>query len=131
MTLHTFHLDTEDKRTLLAEWVRKVPVGWSVEFRKDKRTPDQNKKLWAMLHELSEQVDWHGCKLTDEEWKDVMTAALKNQKVVPGIEGGFVALGHSTRRMTKEQFSTLIELIYAFGAQQHVTWTDPVERETT
>jgi hypothetical protein len=84
--------------------------------------------MWAMFQDLANQVVWHGLKLSKENWKDVLTAALKNQDVVPGIEGGFVALGHSTKAFTKEELSLLIELTFAFGAQQGVKWTDPVEK---
>jgi hypothetical protein len=125
---YSIALTSESLRPKLTEAARRCPVGWSVEFRKDKRTLDQNAKMWAMFQDLADQVVWHGVKLTKENWKDVLTAALKNQDVVPGIEGGFVALGHSTRAFTKEELSMLIELTFAFGAQQGVKWTDPVER---
>ena len=95
-----------------------------VVIREPKRSLDQNAKLWAVLSDVSRQVDWHGQRLTKEEWKDVMTAALKRQKVVPGLDGGFVVLGTSTRRMSKQEFSDLLELIQAFGAEQGVEWGD-------
>jgi hypothetical protein len=94
----------------------------------DKRSTDQNRKLWAMLRDLSEQVIWHGNKLADHEWKDVLTAGLKRQKVAPGIDGGFVVLGAKTSKMTKAEFSELVELLHMFGAQQGVKWSDPVEK---
>lgn len=90
----------------------------------DVRTLDQNSRLWAMLTELSRQVEWYGQRLRPEEWKDVMTAALKKQRAVPGIDGGFVVLGSSTRRMTKQEHGELQDLIEAFGAQQGVKFMD-------
>ncbi len=80
--------------------------------------------MWAMLTELSKQVVWHGQRLTKEEWKDVMTAGLKRQKVVPGIDGGFVVLGSSTSRMGKAELSDLMELIAAFGAERGVEFAE-------
>ena len=53
-----------------------------------------------------------------------MTAGLKRDKIVPGIDGGFVVLGMSTSQMDKRTFSDLIELIYAFGAQHGVVFGD-------
>lgn len=88
------------------------------------RTLDQNSRMWAMLREVADQVVWHGQKLIDTEWKDVFTAALKRQKVVPGIDGGFVVLGSSTRRMTKQEMTELIELMTAFGIQNNVKFAD-------
>ena len=88
------------------------------------RSSEQNARMWAMLHEVSTQVDWHGQKLSDGEWKDVFTAALKRQKVVPGLDGGFVVLGSSTRRMTISEMSELMELIAAFGAEHNVRFKE-------
>lgn len=90
-----------------------------------KRSLDQNAKLWVLLAEVSRQVDWYGEKLSPEDWKHVFTASLTKQKAVPGIDGGFVVLGQSTSRMNKHQFSELIEVIYAFGANQGMTWSEP------
>jgi hypothetical protein len=95
-----------------------------LEIKPEKRTSDQNRLLWAALGDVSEQVDWHGQKLEPAEWKDVFTAALKRQKVVPGLEGGFVVLGSSTSRMTKSEFSELMELIFAFAAERDVTFKE-------
>lgn len=87
------------------------------------RSIEQNKRMWAMLRDVSQQVVWHGQKLADTEWKDIFTAALKRQKVVPGIDGGFVVLGTSTRSMTVADMGGLMELMEAFGAEQGVRFT--------
>jgi hypothetical protein len=89
-----------------------------------RRTVDQNRLMWALLGDVSRQVVWHGQKLESGEWKDVFTAALKRQKVVPGLEGGFVVLGTSTSRMTRQELSELVELILAFGAERDVTFKE-------
>ncbi len=96
-----------------------------VSIGRKKRSLDQNAKLWVLLTEVSRQVDWYGEKLKPEDWKHVFTAALTKQKAVPGIDGGFVVLGQSTSQMNKHQFSELIEVIYAFGANQGMTWSEP------
>ena len=95
-----------------------------VTVKPERRSNDQNALLWALLTEVSRQVDWHGQKLEPGEWKDVFTAGLKRQKVVPGLDGGFVVLGSSTSRMDKQEFSDLIELIRAFGAEHGVRFKD-------
>ena len=91
----------------------------------EKRSDAQNRRLWAMLRDISQQVDWHGNKLSDEEWKDVFTAALKRQKAVPGLDGGFVVCGQRTSKMTKAEMAELQELMEAFGAQQGVRFAAP------
>ncbi len=95
----------------------------AVEIRAETRSSAQNRILWSILRDLAQQVDWHGQKLADEEWKDVLTASLKRQKAVPGIDGGFVILGQRTSKMTRAELADLIELAYAFGAQQGMKWS--------
>lgn len=94
-------------------------------LKQPKRTSKQNRLMWALLTDLSEQINWYGQKLTKEEWKDVCTAAIKRQKVVPGIDGGFVVLGSSTSEMSRDEKAELIEFIQAFGAQQGVRFSAP------
>ena len=106
------------------EAIDKAGDGYTVTIEEPKRSLDQNKKMWALLGEVSEQVVWHGLKLTPENWKDIFTASLRKQQVVPGIDGSFVVLGASTSKMTKLELSDLIELIYAFGAEKEVKFGD-------
>lgn len=96
-------------------------------FEAEPRSLEQNSKLWACLTDVSRQVVWYGRKLSPWAWKDIFTAALKKQDVVPGIDGGFVVLGEHTSRMSKKQMSELLELILAFGADpdHRVSWSDP------
>lgn len=105
--------------------ILQAPEGHVVTIKPPTRSLEQNAKLWPMLQDVSRQVEWYGQHLTDEEWKDVFSAALKKQKVVPGIDGGFVVCGRRTSTMSKADFSELVELIYAFGAQQGVKWSEP------
>lgn len=95
-----------------------------IEVRSEKRSDPQNRLMWASLGELSRQVNWHGQKLTPEDWKDVLTAALRKQRVVPGVDGGFVVLGQRTSQMSKSEMSELLELIGSFGAQQGVEFAE-------
>lgn len=101
-----------------------------VKVEQEKRSLAQNARLWAMLTEISHQVDWYGQKLTADEWKDVFTAALKKEKVVPGINGGFVVVGQRTSTMTKAEMAELQELMEAFGAERGVKFRELVDPET-
>lgn len=92
------------------------------------RSLEQNRMMWANLEDISQQVIWYGVKLTKDEWKDVLTAALKKQKVVPGIEGGFVVIGARTSKMTVPEMTELIELSTAFGTQQGVKFRAFVDK---
>lgn len=102
---------------------------FEVNVKPEKRSSEQNARMWAMLTDVSQQVVWHGQRLTPDEWKHVLSSSLKKQKVVPGIDGGFVVMGLSTSQMSKAEMGALMDLIEAFGAQQGVRFTAP-EYET-
>jgi hypothetical protein len=85
--------------------------------------------MWANLEDIAQQVVWYGQKLDKHEWKDVLTAGLKKQKIVPGIEGGFVVIGARTSKMTVAEMTELIELSTAFGIQQGVKFRAFVDEE--
>lgn len=54
-----------------------------------------------------------------------MSAGLEGQEVVPSISGdGFVVMGKDTSEMTKKEFAELCELIFAFGADHGVIWSN-------
>ena len=102
-----------------------------VDVRPETRSLEQNARLWAMLADISKQVEWYGHRLTPDEWKDVFSASLKRTKVVPGLDGGFVVCGQSTSKMTIAEMCELQELIEAFGAQKGVRFTAPEEKPCT
>ena len=91
-----------------------------LEVKPETRSNEQNKRLWAMLTDISRQVDWYGQKLSPEDWKHMFTASLKKTRAVPGIDGGIVVLGQSTSKMTKAEMCELQELIEAFAAERGV-----------
>lgn len=92
------------------------------------RSQEQNDKMWPMLRDIAKQVKWSDAKLTAEEWKDIFTAAIKKQKLVPGLDGGLVVIGGHTSRMSRQELSELIELLYSFGTEKEVVWSEPSEK---
>lgn len=94
-----------------------------IEAKEPTRSTEQNSRLWAMLTDVSRQVDWYGRKLSPEAWKHLFSASLEKQDVVPGIDGGFVVLGISTSKMSVKRMGELMDLIEAFGAERGVKFT--------
>ena len=89
------------------------------------RNLDQNALMWAMLTDISNQVEWHGEKMSTNSWKAVFSAAVFNQKTVPGINGELVVIGVSTSKLSKKRMSDLIEIMNVFGIEHNVKWTAP------
>jgi hypothetical protein len=107
--------------------IQNAPEGWIVTIKAATRTLAQNALLWVLLDDLARQVFWYGKYRLDEDWKIIITASLHGQESVPGIgeNAPLVVVGRSTRSMSKPELADLLELIYAFGTQQGVVWSEP------
>lgn len=90
------------------------------------RTLAQNDKLQATIRDIARQVEWHGQKLSVDDWRAMIVASYrKGQRAVPGIDGGFVVLGASSKDLSVTECSDVIEVAHAFGAEHGVIWSDP------
>lgn len=115
-------------RHLAASYIMEAaPDGCVVSFREPVRSLEQNALLWARLGQLSQELPWDGQRLTPSEYKDLLTACLRKQKVVRGIDGGLVFLGARTSQMSKAEMNDLLALIDAFAAERGVIFTDARE----
>ncbi|MBL0496571.1 recombination protein NinB [Aeromonas caviae] len=126
-------LRSPEIRARACQLVASLPVDQDkplvIEIKELTRTLAQNALFWAVMTDIAEQVNWHGRKLSKEDWKHVLSAALYQQDVVPNIDGnGFVVLGKSTSKMTVREMRDLIELAQSFGAQQGVKFGDESRR---
>lgn len=117
-------LNSPEARQKAAQWLSMAPDGTRLTFQGPKRTLPQNDALWAALTDLSIQLVWHGQRLSPDDWKLVMLAGLKQEmRIVPNMDGnGFVQLGRSSSDLSKEEFTELLSLVYAFGAREGVTF---------
>lgn len=118
----TFILAHDQARQNAIQFITAAPAGYSVTVGEPTRTLEQNALMWPLLQKLADQVVWYGVKLSADDWKDLLTASLRKQRSAPGLDGGFVVFGERTRTYSKAEFSELIELIHAFGAQQGVVF---------
>ena len=109
--------------------VSQAPDGYIVEIKPESRSLEQNAKLWAMLNDVSKQVVYHDKRLSTEDWKSLFTGSLRGFELMPSIEGdGYVMLGETTSNMSKKRFTELIEMIYSFGAENQVVWSEDLQR---
>ena len=113
-------------RQRAAAWAQKAPPGTRIDFKAAKRSLPQNSRLWAMLTDIAQQVEWHGNKLRAADWKTVFMDALRRElRLVPSLDGaGMVNLSNSSSDLSKGEMSDLLELIAMFGAEHGVTFGD-------
>jgi hypothetical protein len=114
----------------VASFIQTAPIGCYVEVRKETRSDAQNRALHAALTDIANQVVWHGQTFNVVVWKRLCTAAWLREKgetpeLIPAIDGkGFDIIYERTSQMNKTQLSELLEWVYAFGAQNGVTFKD-------
>jgi hypothetical protein len=116
-----FWLNHDLARSRALEAVKTAPAGFRVTVDPPGRTLDQNAKLHAILQDVAEAKEWHGERLTVDEWKRLFSAAVFREKMLPGIGGGIVIVPKFTRRMSKSELSEMIEFIHAWAVENGVT----------
>jgi hypothetical protein len=127
-----FVLAHNEARRRAQEAIRTAPDGYSVKIAPPTRNLDQNAAMWPCLQAFSDQLRWpiNGRMetLTPEEWKTILSAGWRREavRVAPGIDGGMVMLGERTSRLSKAEFSGLLEFIHATAVDRGVE----LERET-
>lgn len=121
-----FVLAHDVARMRAIEAVRNAPNGYAVVIQESNRTLDQNAAQWPILAAFSEQLQWpvngHHVRMTDQEWKDVLSAGFKKEQVrlAMGLDGGVVMLGQRTSQFGKKKFSEWLEFLHATAAQRGV-----------
>lgn len=125
MSRHLLVLSSEAIRSKALKWVQQAPPGTRLTFQSPRRSLDQNAALWAALTDISGQVDYHGVRLSPDDWKLLFMDALKREvRMVPNLDGnGFVSLGRSSSDLSREEFSGLLDIIYEWGARNGVKFT--------
>lgn len=107
---------------------------FEIVIQERKRTIPQNKRMWPLLQDLSQQVEWFGQKYSPDDWKDLITALVaktkkQEQRTAPGIGGGVVMFGQRTSKMRVSEMVEVIEAIYWFGTEQGVKFSDSARLE--
>lgn len=122
-------LASRAEREKAARWCMTAPLNTRVEFKEAKRSIPQNARMWAMLTDVAQQVQWHGQRLSADDWKLIFLSGLNQEmRLVPNITGnGFVNLGRSSSDLSKSEMGDLMELIAAFGAQHGVIFHEHEE----
>lgn len=121
-----YRLVHAEARRRAAQDIASAPEGYIAVVQEPNRSLDQNAAQWPILQAFADQLQWpiNGKLewLTDEEWKDILTAAFMREqaRVAPGLDGGMVLLGQRTSKFGKKQFSDWLEFLHATAAARDV-----------
>jgi hypothetical protein len=96
-------------------------------LREPTRSLDQNNRFWAMLTDLSVQRA-AGRIATPDEWKLlVMHAAGYECQHMIGLNERPFPIGFRSSRLGVKQMNLLMGWMSAYGDEQGITWTEPLD----
>lgn len=112
-------------RERLHRWVEGVPDLTRVTFHDPKRSLPQNAAYWSALTDISRQAEYHRLKLPPEDWSQLFLDALDREtRIMPNLDGtGFVNLRRSSSQLGHADFSNLLEIVMAWGAENGILFS--------
>lgn len=115
----------DSQRAYAAEAIRQAPQFSTVSILAPTRTPPQNKKLWAMLRDVS-QAKPEGRLWVPDTWKAAFMHSSGHQcQFAEGLDGsGPFPVGYRSSHLNVPQMRDLIEVIYEYGARHAVQWAE-------
>mgnify|MGYP006921374484 FL=1 len=119
-------LRTQADRDKASRWCQGVATGSKVVFHGPARTLPQNDLFWSCMGDVSRQHEYHGLKLSPEDWRTLFMDALDREaRMVPNLDGdGLISLGRSSSALSKEEFSNLISTVFEWGNRNGIEWSD-------
>lgn len=128
--MKTLRLNTPMRRAYAKRLIDAANDDELARIGKETRSEEQNRKMWPMLADLRNQVEWLNGFTTDDIKLMFLNKLGVELRFLPTLERqGMFPVGLKSSTLTKEQFTGLIELIYQLGAEEGVTWSEPVKTE--
>jgi hypothetical protein len=86
----------------------------------DALTEQQRKILNAACGDLADQIDWHGNRLSKDDWRHMIAGTILGWRMMPAIDkgegaAGFIMLGGSSLKLSKEQCIDAITMAFHIG----------------
>ena len=123
-------LKSPTQRDFAKSLIDLAPVGAVVNVQERKRSISQNDLMWVLLSDISRAKPNDRHETTDR-WKEIFMDALNFEiEWIDGLNGRKFPSGHSTSKLNVGQMNDLIELIYCYGAENGVVFSEnPREQE--
>jgi NinB protein len=96
------------------------------EEKEERRSLEQNAKMWAMLTEFSQQIEHFGRYYEPERWKAILLHAWGQEiEFLPSLDGNtFIPYGNQSSKMLKRDMISFLEFILAEGTKRGVKFAD-------
>lgn len=125
----TIFLDSKRGREHAKRLIDAAPDSYVCKVAERTRTDEQNRKMWPMIADIQRQVPGMEEFSADDIKLRFLNLLGVEMRFLPALEGaGMFPVGHRSSTLTVEQFSALVELMFKFGAEHGVVWSEPREK---
>jgi len=112
------------QKDLAKRLIDKAPENAVVRISPERRSDDQNAKMWAMLSDIS-RAKPDGRVHTPDVWKALFMSACGHEvQFLMGLDGNPFPAGFKTSKLRKDQMADLITFIAEYGDRHGVRWQD-------
>jgi hypothetical protein len=120
----TVRLIGPSQRDYAKRVIEQAPDGYVVKVAAETRRDAQNRRLWPMLADIQRQVPGMAEYNADDIKTRFLHALGMELRFLPVLEGqGLFPVGMRSSTLTVNQFSALLELLFAYGARHDVQWS--------
>lgn len=122
--MQSFLLTGTRSRQAACDVIMQAPPYSTATIKPQKRSDEQNAKMWAMLSDIS-RAKPEGRAMIPELWKSVFMAACGHQvQFINGLDGMPFPVGFRSSRLSKDQMADLLTLIQQKGDEWGVQWSN-------
>ena len=124
--MQAFLLTGNRSRQQACAVIMQAPAYSTATIKPQKRSDEQNAKLWAMLSDVS-RAKPGGRTHIPEVWKCLFMAACGHQVAFEmGLDNRPFPVGFKSSRLTKNEMMDLITFVQQWGDEQGVIWSNEV-----
>lgn len=121
----TYRLANQTVRQRAIQAVLDAPDGFTVVVGPETRSQAQNRLFWPLIADIQRQNP-DMAKFTPDQVKLRFLNALDSEmQFLPELwGGGMFAVGQRSSTLSKRDFSLLVELVFKWGAENGIRWSD-------
>lgn len=120
----TIKLTSDYARERAKDLIDRAPYGYTVIIGEETRSQEQNRLLWPLIADIQQQVPEMATYSADDIKLRFLNALGTEMRFLPELEGaGMFPVGQRSSTLSKQQFTALIELLFAFGERNGVRWS--------
>jgi hypothetical protein len=100
------------------------PVFVKVQNYTEKRRAAQNRRYWAVLHDIAEQLKVNGLMLSADAWHEWAKRRFIGVRELVLPDGEIIALGQTSTDLSVAEFGDYMDTLEAWAAEHDVIFND-------